>query len=106
MASGAEASEIAALAREYSELKPVVEEIHHYQQLVSAEADAKAMLEDPEMRDLAEEELAGLKDALPAAEQALKIALLPRDSADARPAIIEIRPGTGHRVFPAGSVHG
>ena len=95
MASGAEASEIASLAREYSELKPVVEEINHYQQLVAAEADAKAMLDDPEMRDLAEEELVGLKDELPAAEQALKIALLPRDAADARPAIIEIRPGTG-----------
>ncbi|MBT8412937.1 MAG: peptide chain release factor 1 [Boseongicola sp.] len=95
MAGGAEGSEIAQLAREYSELKPVVEEIHHYQELVSAEAEAQQMLEDPEMRALAEEELSALKARLPEVEQALRIALLPRDAADARPAIVEIRPGTG-----------
>jgi peptide chain release factor 1 len=53
------------------------------------------MLDDPEMKSLAEEELSDLKDRIPEAEQKLKIALLPKDAADARPAIIEIRPGTG-----------
>jgi peptide chain release factor 1 len=53
------------------------------------------MLADPEMRALAEEELPGLRARLPAMEQALRVALLPRDAADARPAILEIRPGTG-----------
>lgn len=95
MAGGADGSEIAVLAREYSDLKPVVEEITKYQELVAAEAEAQAMLEDPEMRALAEEELATLKGRLPQVEQALRVALLPRDAADARPAIIEIRPGTG-----------
>lgn len=95
MAGGADGSEIAALAREYSELKHVVEEINHYQELVSAEAEARLMLDDPEMRSLAEEELSALKARLPDVEQALRIALLPKDAADARPAIIEIRPGTG-----------
>ena len=47
------------------------------------------------MRELADEELARLDAELPALEQALKLALLPRDSADARPALIEMRPGTG-----------
>ncbi|MBT8460053.1 MAG: peptide chain release factor 1 [Boseongicola sp.] len=95
MAGGADGSEIADLAREYSELKPVVEEITSYQGLIAAEADALQMMDDPEMRALAEEELAEVKERLPQVEQALRIALLPKDAADARPAIIEIRPGTG-----------
>ena len=95
MAQGAEPSEIAALAREYSELKPVVSEIAAFRQCQADIAEAEAMLSDPEMKELAEEELPGLRAALPDHEQALKLALLPRDSADARPAMIEIRPGTG-----------
>ncbi len=95
MAGGAEAGEIAELAREYSELKPVVEEIAAYRALLEAEEEAQAMLGDPEMKELAEEELARVKVELPELEQRLRLALLPKDAADARPAIIEIRPGTG-----------
>ena len=95
MAGGAEAGEIAALAREYSELKPVVAEIETYRDMIAARDEAEAMLSDPEMRDLAEEELADLKARLPEVEQNLRLSLLPKDAADARPAIIEIRPGTG-----------
>ncbi|NNE79263.1 MAG: peptide chain release factor 1 [Silicimonas sp.] len=95
MADGAEAGEIAALAREYAELKPVVAEIEAYRDMLDAQAQAEAMLDDAEMRELAEEELAGLKEALPELEGRLRVALLPKDAADARPAIIEIRPGTG-----------
>ena len=47
------------------------------------------------MKDLAEEELPVLRAALPEAEHALQLALLPKDAADARPAMLEIRPGTG-----------
>jgi len=57
--------------------------------------DTRAMLQDPEMAELAEEELPRLKAALPEAEAALQLALLPRDAADAKPAMLEIRPGTG-----------
>ena len=95
MASGAEADEIAALAKEYSELKPVVEEIEAYRTMLASQEEAEAMLSDPEMKALAEEELEGLKETLPAAEQRLRISLLPKDAADSRPAMIEIRPGTG-----------
>ena len=95
MAGGAEAGEIADLAREYAELKPVVAEIEEYRAMLEAETEATAMLDDPEMRELAEEELARVKEALPGLEQRLRVALLPKDAADARPAIIEIRPGTG-----------
>lgn len=93
--AGPAADAIAAISREYAQLKPVVTQIDEYQQIKSDLQGAEAMLADPEMRALAEEELACLKIALPEVEYALRIALLPKDAADARPAILEIRPGTG-----------
>ena len=93
--AGPAAEAIAGIAREYSELKPVVEQIAGFEALQSEIAQAEALLDDPEMAALAQEELPLLRAALPEAEQALKLALLPRDAADARPAMIEIRPGTG-----------
>ncbi|GAA3874840.1 peptide chain release factor 1 [Celeribacter arenosi] len=87
--------DIAALGREYSELKPVIDQIRAYQDLLSQIGDAEAMLADPDMRELAEEELPDLKSQLPEAEEALQISLLPKDSADKGSAILEIRPGTG-----------
>ncbi|MDB6176579.1 peptide chain release factor 1 [Paracoccus sp. Z330] len=93
--AGAAADQIARISREYAELKPVVEQITQWRNARDAMAEAKAMLTDPEMRELAEDELAGLQEDLPRIEQELRIALLPKDAADARPAIVEIRPGTG-----------
>ncbi|NCU21900.1 PCRF domain-containing protein, partial [Candidatus Falkowbacteria bacterium] len=95
LSAGTSAADIAVLSREYSDLKPVVAQIAAWQQGLADLAEAEAMRADPEMRALAEEEVARLKDTLPALEEALRIALLPRDAADARPAIMEIRPGTG-----------
>jgi peptide chain release factor 1 len=93
--AGPAADAIAGIAREYSELKPVVEQIAAFQALQSEISQAEALLDDPEMAALAQEELPVLRATLPGAEQALKLSLLPRDAADARPAMIEIRPGTG-----------
>lgn len=87
--------DIAALGREYSELRPVVAEIAEYERLLGAIQDAEAMLSDAEMKTLAEEELPQLRAEIPQLERKLRLALLPKDAADARPAIIEIRPGTG-----------
>jgi peptide chain release factor 1 len=95
MNAGAASDEIARLAREYSELKPVVEQIVEYKTLLSDMDEAKAMLSDPDMRELAEDELPRLKARIPEVEHALQLALLPKDAADARPAMLEIRPGTG-----------
>lgn len=95
MAEGASGSEIAALGREYSELRPVVETVTAYKDLVSQIAEAEAMLADPEMKELAEAELPDLKAALGASEKDVQLALLPKDAADGRPALVEIRPGTG-----------
>jgi peptide chain release factor 1 len=87
--------DIAALGREYAELRPVVAQIAAWRTLQRDLTEAEAMLSDPEMRSLAEEELPQIRARLPEAERALQLALLPRDAADARPAMIEIRPGTG-----------
>ncbi|OYX41852.1 MAG: peptide chain release factor 1 [Rhodobacterales bacterium 32-67-9] len=95
LSAGAPPAEIAALSREYSELKPVVAEIAAYRQALADLDEAEAMLADPEMRALAEDELPRLKERIPEMEGRLRIALLPKDAADARPAILEIRPGTG-----------
>ncbi|WP_297340016.1 peptide chain release factor 1 [Pseudophaeobacter sp.] len=95
MAEGVSGAEIADLAREYSEIKPVAEQITAYRQLLTDLDDAEAMLSDPDMKELAEDEIPQLKAALPVAEEALQLALLPKDAADARPAMLEIRPGTG-----------
>ncbi|WP_299359209.1 peptide chain release factor 1 [uncultured Paracoccus sp.] len=93
--AGPAAEEIAGISREYAELKPVVAQIAEWRAMETALADAQALLADPDMRELAEDEIARLRAGQPELEQALRLALLPRDAADARPAILEIRPGTG-----------
>lgn len=95
MADGAGGGDIAALAKEYSDLRPVVEQVTAYRKLLSDLEEAEAMLADPDMKDLAAEEIPELKAAIPEAEHALQLALLPKDAADSRPAMLEIRPGTG-----------
>ena len=95
MNDGAAGEDIAKLAKEYSELRPVVEQIGEYQTLLSDLEEAELMLHDPDMKDLAAEELPTIKARIPEAEHTLQLALLPKDAADARPAMLEIRPGTG-----------
>lgn len=93
--TGAAPEDIARISREYSELEPVVAQIRVWRQAQADLAEAEGWLNDPEMRDLAEEELPWLRARIPELTDALRLALLPRDAADARPAILEIRPGTG-----------
>ncbi len=93
MAEGS--GDIATLGKEYADLRPVVEQIAEWKQVRANIAEAEAMLDDPEMRDLAQDELSALRTRLPEVEHALQLALLPKDKADARPAMLEIRPGTG-----------
>jgi peptide chain release factor 1 len=92
---GASPAELAALSREYAGLKPVVGEIERYRALARERDEAERLVADPEMRGLAEEELGRLREALPEAERALQLALLPKDDADERSAILEVRAGTG-----------
>ena len=95
LSAGAGPAEIAALSREYSDLKPVVAEIGAYRQALADLTEAETMLADPEMKALAEDEIPVLRSRIPEMEARLRLALLPKDAADARPAILEIRPGTG-----------
>ena len=73
MAEGTAGGDIAVLAKEYADLKPVVEQIAAYRQLLADLEEAELMLDDPDMKELAEEELPVLKEQLPEAEHALQI---------------------------------
>ena len=86
------------LTREYAEMNPIVEQMRGFQKLVSDLDDAVALAEaedDAEMRAMAEDEARELRAEIEAKEQEMKVLLLPRDEADSRNAILEIRPGTG-----------
>jgi peptide chain release factor 1 len=82
-------------SRDYAELEPVARAAQEVQAMRTEIAELALLTEDPEMSVLAAEELGALRQALPEAEQRLAIAMLPRDDADARPAMLEIRAGTG-----------
>jgi peptide chain release factor 1 len=83
--------------KEYAELTPLVEaiaELRRREQELAGLAELKDS-GDPEMRDLAEAEYYELRDRLPALERQVRLMLLPRDEADERNAVLEVRPGTG-----------
>jgi peptide chain release factor 1 len=88
-----------ALSRDHAELAPVAAAARSLAAQRQEIADLEALLAggeaDQDMRALAVEELAALRAALPEAERALAISLLPRDAADSHSAILEIRAGTG-----------
>ena len=65
MTEGVSGEEIAILAKEYSELKPVIGQIYEFQTILKQIQDAKEMLKEPDMRDLAEEEIPQLEASLP-----------------------------------------
>ena len=89
------ADQFVALSKEYAEVDPVARIAGEVQTLRRELADLDAMLADPEMKAMAEEELASIRDNLPEAEHKLAIALLPKDAADDRSAMLEVRAGTG-----------
>jgi peptide chain release factor 1 len=83
------------LNREYSEITPVVELWHEFNRINANLADAEAMLSDPEMADLAAEEIKDGKVRLEQLDYDLQTALLPKDPNDERNIFLEIRAGTG-----------
>ena len=95
LSAGGGGADFIRLSREYAQLRPVIAQVQAWRRLTADIAGAEALLADPEMRALAQEELSALRAKLPEAERAVTLALLPRDEADARPAILEIRAGTG-----------
>jgi peptide chain release factor 1 len=83
------------LRREHGELGPLVETFDRYSKTKKQLDDDRAALTDPELREMAEEEIPGLERELAAMEKELETLLLPSDPNDARNTILEIRAGTG-----------
>jgi peptide chain release factor 1 len=82
-------------SKELSELEPIEARIAALREAEKSRAEAEIMLADPDMKPLAEAELESLKQNLPELEHELRLALLPKDEADDRSAILEIRPAAG-----------
>ncbi len=91
--------ELVRMSREYAELTPVVESIQRLRKTRAEMEELSALVEAPEedekFRVLAQEELQSLEDRLPGLEHEIMLLLLPKDEADERNAILEVRAGTG-----------
>ncbi len=89
----------AKLSKEFSDLSPMVAAIEELREAEQEQTDLAQMAGDAgtdrEMRSMAEEELAGLKPRIAGLEDKLRILMLPKDAADERSAIVEVRAGTG-----------
>jgi peptide chain release factor 1 len=84
-----------AASKEYAELGPLVEAVNEWRKAEQELKDTEALAADPDMKAMAEEEAMALKKRLPDLEAAVKKMLLPKDAADEKNAILEIRAGTG-----------
>ena len=88
-------SEWTKLMKEHSDITDVVAKYREYKKVNKAIEDAKEMLNDPELKELAEMELLENKEKLPKIEEELKILLIPKDPNDDKNVICEIRAGAG-----------
>ena len=99
MAKGGDRESFAALASEYAGMEGIVAAIGRYRRIESDLAEMRTMMEDPssdrEMRDLASAEISDLRDQETALSEEIQLLLLPKDAADEKSAILEIRAGTG-----------
>ena len=83
------------VAKAHRDLEPTVEKLREYRKLKAGVSDAKAMLSDPDMKEMAEAELAELEPQLSTVEEQLKVLLLPKDPNADKNVIVELRAGTG-----------
>ena len=81
--------------KEHADLEPIVIKYREYKKVQAQLDEAKEMLSDPELKDLAEMELLEAKEKLPKLEEELKLLLIPKDPDDDKDIICEIRAGTG-----------
>ena len=99
MAEGGSGDDFVRLSKDYAELTPVAKTAQAVRNLRTEIADLGFMVadtnSDPEMRELAAEEMAAAREKLPTLENELQVAILPRDAADDKNAILEVRAGTG-----------
>jgi len=84
-----------AIAKEHRDMEPIVEKYRQYRKVDDGIAEAKAMLSDPDLKEMAEEELATLEPQLDPIAEELKVMLLPKDPNDDKNIVIELRAGTG-----------
>ena len=84
-----------ALAKEQSSIKKIVDAAHEYNQIISDIDDNKSMLDDPELGELAKEELKELESRKPELEEEIKLLMLPKDPNDDKNIFIELRAGAG-----------
>ena len=85
----------ARLSKEQSDLAPLVETYRAYEKAHADLAEAESLLSDPELAEMAHEEYAAAKEAIPRLEEELKILLLPKDPNDDKGVVVEIRAGVG-----------
>ncbi len=95
LSSGVTGTEFVRASRELAELDQVVGLITALRETEQNLSEATALLADPEMKELAEAEAQALKTRIPALERDIQLALLPKDEADERSAILEVRPAAG-----------
>lgn len=99
LTQGITGEEFIKASKEYSELEQVVEKINEYNKALAELADVKTLSSDNELDSetsaMVQEELSRLENLIPILERAIKVALLPRDAADSKGAIVEVRAGTG-----------
>lgn len=99
LATGISGEEFVKTSKEFSEIDEIAEKINSYNDLKKEIASLRSIISDKsadhEIIEIAQEELKSLNNLIPEREHAVKIALLPRDDADMKNAIIEVRAGTG-----------
>jgi peptide chain release factor 1 len=83
------------ISMEYAELSGVAGAIREWQTAVNEQKDLQDLLKDPDMKAMAEVELFNLSKKIPELEKLIQIQLLPKDAADEKDAILEVRAGTG-----------
>lgn len=83
------------MMKEHSELEPIVEKYREYKKVEKNLEEAKEMMNDPELKELAETEMLEAKEKLQKIEEELKILLIPKDPDDDKNVICEIRGGAG-----------
>lgn len=91
----ADPARVAQLNREQRELEPVVTAYRAYERRKRDLADAEALLSDPDMKELAQEEYTEAKADVACLEEEIRVLLLPRDPNDGKNVIVEIRAGVG-----------
>jgi peptide chain release factor 1 len=95
MGAASDGAEIVKLSKEYAELRPVAEAVETLAKLAAERAGLEEMAGDPDMAEMARDEMAALDEKLPVLERDLALMLAPKDKDENASAILEVRAGTG-----------